>query len=96
MREQRWGPRTLDVDVICAHGRGGEIVTHEDELTLPHPMAHLRAFVLVPWLDVDPDATLTVAGEAQPVHRLLAAVDPAERAAVTVTDSVLRSDRAGT
>ena len=43
------------------------------------PVAHLRAFVLVPWLDVDPDATLTVAGERRPVARLLAELDPAER-----------------
>ena len=42
------------------------------ELTLPHPLAHLRAFVLIPWLAVDPDATLTVAGEPRPVAQLLA------------------------
>lgn len=50
-RGQRWGPRTLDVDVIQASGS-------EPSLVLPHPRAHERAFVLVPWLDVDPDAVL--------------------------------------
>ncbi len=54
-RDVRWGPRTLDVDVIDVDG------TRNDDpgLTLPHPRAHERAFVLVPWADVDPDATLT-------------------------------------
>ena len=48
------GPRTLDVDLICV---GDETVT-TDELTLPHPRAHERAFVLVPWSDADPEAEL--------------------------------------
>lgn len=50
-RELRWGPRTLDVDVVVADGS-------DPALVLPHPHAHERAFVLVPWLDVDPDAVL--------------------------------------
>jgi 2-amino-4-hydroxy-6-hydroxymethyldihydropteridine diphosphokinase len=50
-RTQRWGPRTLDVDVIVASGS-------DPALELPHPRAHQRAFVLVPWLDLDPDASL--------------------------------------
>jgi 2-amino-4-hydroxy-6-hydroxymethyldihydropteridine diphosphokinase len=54
IREVRWGPRTLDVDVIDVDG-----TTSDDPvLTLPHPRAHERAFVLVPWADVDPDAVL--------------------------------------
>ena len=48
------GPRTLDVDLIRV---GDETVT-TDELTLPHPRAHERAFVLVPWRDADPEAEL--------------------------------------
>jgi 2-amino-4-hydroxy-6-hydroxymethyldihydropteridine diphosphokinase len=54
VRTERWGPRTLDVDVIAY----GEEVSVRPELTLPHPRAHERAFVLVPWLEVSPDATL--------------------------------------
>lgn len=50
-RDVRWGPRTLDVDVVTADGE-------DDALELPHPRAHERAFVLVPWLDVDADAVL--------------------------------------
>ena len=62
----------------------------EDEvLTLPHPLAHQRAFVLVPWLAVDATATLTVGGKARSVTDLLDAIDPAERDGVRRTDLVL-------
>jgi 2-amino-4-hydroxy-6-hydroxymethyldihydropteridine diphosphokinase len=50
-REVHWGPRSLDVDVVWATGS-------DPALELPHPRAHQRAFVLVPWLDVDPLAVL--------------------------------------
>jgi 2-amino-4-hydroxy-6-hydroxymethyldihydropteridine diphosphokinase len=54
VRTVRWGPRTLDVDIITCDDeqRAGP------DLTLPHPRAHERAFVLAPWLDVDPAAVL--------------------------------------
>jgi 2-amino-4-hydroxy-6-hydroxymethyldihydropteridine diphosphokinase len=55
VRDVRWGPRTLDVDVIDVDGT----VSADPELTLPHPRAAERAFVLVPWRDVDPEAVLT-------------------------------------
>ncbi|WP_285731742.1 2-amino-4-hydroxy-6-hydroxymethyldihydropteridine diphosphokinase [Nocardiopsis sp. ATB16-24] len=67
VREVRWGPRTLDVDVIAF----GEVRSDDPELTLPHPRAHLRAFVLRPWLDLDPLARLPGHG---PVADLLAKV----------------------
>ena len=72
-REVRWGPRTLDLDLIAAHdARTGAAVTHEDAvLTLPHPRAAERAFVLAPWADLDPDASLTTAAGPQPVRALL-------------------------
>jgi 2-amino-4-hydroxy-6-hydroxymethyldihydropteridine diphosphokinase len=54
-RDVRWGPRTLDVDVITVD----DVRSDDPELTLPHPRAHERAFVLVPWLAVDRDAVLT-------------------------------------
>ena len=58
-REVRWGARTLDVDVVTVTGDDGAPVLSDDpELTLPHPRAHERAFVLVPWLALDPAATL--------------------------------------
>lgn len=49
-REVRWGPRTLDIDIIAV----GELVCETDALTLPHPRAMSRAFVLAPLLDCDP------------------------------------------
>ena len=54
VREVRWGPRTLDIDVIAYEG----VTSDDSRLTLPHPRAHERAFVLAPWLDVDPVAEL--------------------------------------
>jgi 2-amino-4-hydroxy-6-hydroxymethyldihydropteridine diphosphokinase len=53
-RAERWGPRTLDVDVVAVDA----VVSDDPTLTLPHPRAHERAFVLIPWLAADPDATL--------------------------------------
>jgi 2-amino-4-hydroxy-6-hydroxymethyldihydropteridine diphosphokinase len=54
IRGEVWGPRTLDVDFIVY----GDEVSDDPELTLPHPRAHQRAFVLAPWLDVDPDGVI--------------------------------------
>ena len=89
VRGQRWGPRTLDVDLVTCHDGGSEVIVRDADLTLPHPFAHLRAFVLIPWLDVDPDATLTVAGEPKPLGKLLSELDPAERDGVRPTGLVL-------
>lgn len=56
---RRYGPRTLDVDVIAVWTDDGVPVSVDDpEWTVPHPRAHLRAFVLRPWLDLDPAAEL--------------------------------------
>ncbi|HEV7212916.1 MAG TPA: 2-amino-4-hydroxy-6-hydroxymethyldihydropteridine diphosphokinase [Blastococcus sp.] len=58
-REVRFGPRTLDVDVITVLADDGAPVLSDDpRLTLPHPRAHERAFVLVPWMSLDPTAEL--------------------------------------
>ncbi|MEO5875375.1 MAG: 2-amino-4-hydroxy-6-hydroxymethyldihydropteridine diphosphokinase [Streptosporangiaceae bacterium] len=54
----RWGPRTLDIDII----QFGSVVSDDPVLTLPHPRAHERGFVLVPWADIDPDGELTGRG----------------------------------
>jgi 2-amino-4-hydroxy-6-hydroxymethyldihydropteridine diphosphokinase len=85
VRDQRWGPRSLDVDVVDCEG----IISADPELTLPHPRAHLRAFVLIPWLDVEPGATLMVDQEVRAVAEVLANLDRSERDGVRVTDSVL-------
>jgi 2-amino-4-hydroxy-6-hydroxymethyldihydropteridine diphosphokinase len=68
VRAVRWGARTLDIDIIAA----GDERSDDPELTLPHPRAHERAFVLAPWHDVDPDAMLPGYG---PVAALLAKAD---------------------
>lgn len=89
VRGQRWGPRTLDVDLIACYDDRTELFSRENGLTLPHPLAHLRAFVMVPWLAVEPDAELTVAGHKRPIAKLLAELDPADRAGVRLTDLAL-------
>ena len=60
VREIHWGPRALDVDIVQVTDKdtGEEIISDDSTLTLPHPWATERAFVLVPWLDADPDAEL--------------------------------------
>ena len=65
VRETRWGDRTLDIDLIDVDGR----TLQSERLTLPHPRAADRGFVLVPWLDADPQAVLAGHG---PVARLVA------------------------
>jgi 2-amino-4-hydroxy-6-hydroxymethyldihydropteridine diphosphokinase len=54
VREVRWGPRTLDVDIISVDGAALD----DPALTLPHPRAHERAFVCVPWVEIDTGASL--------------------------------------
>jgi 2-amino-4-hydroxy-6-hydroxymethyldihydropteridine diphosphokinase len=58
VREVRWGPRTLDVDVVLVSGPDGPVRSDHPDLLLPHPGTPERATVLRPWLDVDPDAEL--------------------------------------
>jgi 2-amino-4-hydroxy-6-hydroxymethyldihydropteridine diphosphokinase len=89
VREQRWGPRTLDVDLVTCHDGEREVTSRAADLTLPHPMAHLRAFVLIPWLVVEPDATLTVEGEPCPVAHLLSQIDSPDRDGVRLTELAL-------
>lgn len=64
VRDVRWGPRTLDLDVILS----GEVVSDDPVLTIPHPRAHERAFVLIPWLEIDPEAQIPGIG---PVRELV-------------------------
>jgi 2-amino-4-hydroxy-6-hydroxymethyldihydropteridine diphosphokinase len=65
---ERFGPRTLDIDIISYDDQ----ISSDPVLTLPHPRAHERAFVLVPWHDIDPAASLPGRG---PVAALLARLD---------------------
>jgi len=54
VRLERWGPRTLDIDIIVF----GTELMQTKKLQIPHPRAHQRGFVLVPWLELDPEAVL--------------------------------------
>lgn len=68
VRAERWGDRTLDLDLIAY----GDLRSDDEHLLLPHPRAAERAFVLGPWLQVDPDAVLPGRGS---VAGLLAALE---------------------
>lgn len=70
-RLRKWGPRTLDVDLVQAwDDNGREVLDDDPVLTLPHPFAAQRAFVLVPWLDADPEARLGGRAVAELIREL--------------------------
>ena len=58
-RNLKWGPRVIDLDII----QYGELISKAEELTLPHPRAHERRFVLEPWHELEPDAILLTHGK---------------------------------
>jgi 2-amino-4-hydroxy-6-hydroxymethyldihydropteridine diphosphokinase len=57
-REIHWGPRVIDLDLI----QYGGLLINDEKLTLPHPRAHERRFVLAPWFEIEPDAVLLTHG----------------------------------
>lgn len=65
VRLERWAPRTLDIDIITY---GLELIESKT-LIIPHPRAHERGFVLVPWAEIDPDAILPGQGKVQDLAR---------------------------
>lgn len=58
-RSEKWGPRTIDLDLI----QYGSLLSSADELQLPHPLAHERRFVIEPWHSIEPDAILLTHGK---------------------------------
>jgi 2-amino-4-hydroxy-6-hydroxymethyldihydropteridine diphosphokinase len=76
VRLEHWGPRTLDVDVLAY----GDERSDDRDLTLPHPRAHERAFVVLPWLEIEPRGAIDGRGTL------------AELAASLGTDGVRRLD----
>lgn len=72
---QRWGPRCIDLDLLTYD----EVELDSDRLVLPHPRMHLRAFVLVPLLELEPDFVIPGAG---PARACLQSVDAREAAAI--------------
>ena len=57
-REIHWGPRVIDLDLI----QYGGLLVSDEKLTLPHPRAHERRFVLAPWFEIEPEAILLIHG----------------------------------
>jgi len=57
-REIHWGPRVIDLDLI----QYGGLLVKDEKLTLPHPRAHERRFVLAPWFEIEPEAILLTHG----------------------------------
>jgi 2-amino-4-hydroxy-6-hydroxymethyldihydropteridine diphosphokinase len=69
VRDERWGPRVIDLDLI----QYGSLLSRSEELTLPHPRAHERRFVLEPWHEIDTDAMLLTHGR---IDQLLEQLPP--------------------
>jgi len=83
MRRERkihWGPRTLDIDIVTF----GDIHSADPDLTLPHPHAHERAFVLVPWADIAPDAELPGRGRVADLAETIGTGDVSRRDDLTL------------
>ncbi|GAA2843281.1 2-amino-4-hydroxy-6-hydroxymethyldihydropteridine diphosphokinase [Kitasatospora sp. CM 4170] len=81
VRTVRWGPRTLDVDILAYEG----VTSDDPQLLLPHPRSHERAFVLAPWLDAQPEAELPGHGR---VGALLDALGGADAQGVRRRDDI--------
>lgn len=93
VRHERWGPRTLDVDIIAASflTRDGELQpvrSNDPALTLPHPRAMQRAFVLIPWLEIEPYAWF----QDRTLAELVEDLDPAEREGIVRVGDVPKVD----
>ncbi|WP_075727617.1 2-amino-4-hydroxy-6-hydroxymethyldihydropteridine diphosphokinase [Corynebacterium aquilae] len=79
-RDIRWGPRTLDVDIIDIPG----YTSTAEHLTVPHPRAEQRLFVLIPWAEIDPTATLN----GHKITDLINTFTPEERATIRAIGSL--------
>lgn len=88
VRERRWGPRTLDVDIVTVDA----VRSDDPELLLPHPGTPQRATVLRPWLDIEPDAVLPGHG---PIRHLFAALGPDAEAGMRRRDDLNLVGEAG-
>jgi 2-amino-4-hydroxy-6-hydroxymethyldihydropteridine diphosphokinase len=84
-KTRRWGPRSIDLDLLTYE----DLQMRSDELELPHPRMHLRAFVLVPLLELEPDFVIPGTG---PAADCLDMIDPGDTAAVAALDPTERED----
>ena len=71
VREVRWGPRTLDIDVLTYN----DLILGDEKLTLPHPRISERAFVLVPWHEIAPDTVIAGVGELEGLYQQIPKLD---------------------
>ena len=71
VREVRWGPRTLDIDVLTYD----DLISADEKLTLPHPRISDRAFVLIPFFEVEPTATISGLGKVADFYQQIAKFD---------------------
>jgi 2-amino-4-hydroxy-6-hydroxymethyldihydropteridine diphosphokinase len=78
-REVRWGPRTLDLDVIAFWENGDPVTSADPILTLPHPRAWERVFVTAPWTALKLDGQFSELPGAGPVNRLESSMQVIER-----------------
>lgn len=73
-RTHRWAARTLDIDIVAY----ADTSVNEPDLVIPHPQAAFRLFVLSPWLELDPEATLSGVGRVADIAAALVAIDTRE------------------
>ena len=71
VRDIRWGPRTLDIDVLTYDN----LISADEKLTLPHPRISERAFVLVPFFEIEPTATVTGLGALSDLYNQISKSD---------------------
>jgi 2-amino-4-hydroxy-6-hydroxymethyldihydropteridine diphosphokinase len=81
-REVRWGPRTLDLDLIAMWDGKQPVYIDTEELTIPHPRAHERSFVTVPWSEIRLDPEFLVL----PGHGALNSLDSAQEQLMQLTE----------
>jgi len=81
-RGERWAPRTLDVDLVIV----GNTVKDEENLKLPHPLAHQRGFVLAPWLEIDPTGEVPGHGKIADLIKTADLTGVVRRDDLTITD----------
>ena len=82
-RQLRWGPRTLDIDLIRFGTEDAELGSRTPRLTLPHPHAHERAFVLAPWAELVGDTRIDTPQGRRPLSAVLAELDDQDISRIT-------------
>jgi 2-amino-4-hydroxy-6-hydroxymethyldihydropteridine diphosphokinase len=85
-REVRWGPRTLDLDVIALWENGDPVTSSDPILTLPHPRAWERVFVTAPWAELNVRACFKELPGAGPVDKLVSSMQEIDQLEIGLED----------